>query len=142
MDPRVEEILMARAMMDAEDSPTVADAAMLGAGLGAVGGIGAGQVVRSANQVLSAPINALAARQGLTPAPVNRLKAGPRMAGGLVGLILGGGLGAGIQAAATQNSPAARLLAKAQAQGGELSPDDKRQLADVLESTYAEMGLR
>ena len=42
------------------------------------------------------------------------LKPGYRMAGGLVGAILGGGLGAGARELMISESPAARLLARAQ----------------------------
>ena len=44
-----------------------------------------------------------------------RIKPGMRMAGGLVGAVLGGALGAGTaQQAMIQESPAARMLAKVQ----------------------------
>ena len=60
---------------------------------------------------------------------------GSRMAGGLVGAILGGALGAGTSELMQRESPAARLLAKLQAQGG-LSPIEARELEDVLTQTY------
>ena len=64
-----------------------------------------------------------------------------RMAGGLVGAILGGQLGNTIRQMAMQKSPAGALLAKAQAQG-ELSDVDKAALQQVLADTYSEMGIR
>ena len=64
-----------------------------------------------------------------------------RMAGGLVGAILGGQLGSTIRQMAIQESPAGALLAKAQAQG-ELNDIDKRALQQVLADTYSEMGIR
>ena len=64
-----------------------------------------------------------------------------RMAGGLVGAILGGQLGNTIRQMAIQESPAGALLAKAQAQG-ELNDIDKRALQQVLADTYSEMGIR
>ena len=64
-----------------------------------------------------------------------------RMAGGLVGAILGGQLGNTIRQMAIQESPAGALLAKAQAQG-ELSDVDKAALQQVLADTYSEMGIR
>ena len=87
MDPRVEEILMARAMKDAADKPTSLEALAAGGGAGSIAGMLAGRGIRN------------------------------RMAGGLVGAILGGGLGVGTRNAMISASPAANLLAKAQTEG-------------------------
>ena len=62
------------------------------------------------------------------------------MAGGLVGAILGGGLGAGTRQMMIQESPAAALLAKAQAQG-DLGASDREMLQRILTDTYSTMGL-
>ena len=59
------------------------------------------------------------------------------MAGGLTGLILGGGLGAGMAAMMKQSSPAGELLGKIQAQGGELDGVDERMLAQLLGDIYS-----
>ena len=83
----VEEILMAKAMADAQERPDPAVAMGSGAGLGAAGGMLAGRGVRG------------------------------RLAGGLVGAILGGGLGMGVRQMMIKESPAANMLAKIQAQG-------------------------
>ncbi len=64
---------------------------------------------------------------------------GFRMAGGLVGAVLGGALGAGVRNMAIQQSPAAGLLAKIQA--GTFSEADQIKLEQVLRDTYAQMGL-
>ena len=111
MDPRVEEILMARAMQDAADKPTPLEAITAGGGAGSIAGMLAGG------------------------------KLGKRMAGGLVGVILGGGLGAGTRNMMINNSPAAKILAKAQAQGG-LTSIEIDQLERIIADTYTQMGLR
>ena len=87
MDPRVEEILMARAMQDGANTPTALEALTAGGGAGSIAGMLAGRGIKG------------------------------RMAGGLVGAILGGGLGVGVRNAMIGASPAANLLAKAQTQG-------------------------
>ena len=66
----------------------------------------------------------------------NAVKPGMRFAGGLVGAILGGGLGAGIRQATMQNSPAATLLAKIQT-GQELTPVETQMLENELATTYS-----
>ena len=65
---------------------------------------------------------------------------GFRLAGGLVGAVLGGALGSGVRNTMIANSPAAELLAKAQA--GSMTESDMRKLEAVLEATYQQMGLR
>ena len=64
-----------------------------------------------------------------------------KMAGGLVNMIVSGALGAGIRNMAIEESPAGALLAKAQAQGGELSPEDTMNLQNILAETYREIGI-
>ena len=58
------------------------------------------------------------------------------MAGGLVGAILGGALGAGTAAMMKQNSPAAEILAKLQTQG-DLNAVDQQALQSILADTYS-----
>ena len=58
------------------------------------------------------------------------------MAGGLTGLILGGGLGAGMAAIMKRESDAGALLGKIQAQGGVLDENDELKLAQVLGDLY------
>ena len=111
MASSLEDILLAKAMADAESRPDPAVAmgggAAIGGVLGALPGIGG---VRG------------------------------RMAGGLVGAILGGGLGLGARQAMIQESPAANILAKMQAQGT-LNPMDRVQLQSVLKDMYNNPGL-
>ncbi len=64
-----------------------------------------------------------------------------RMAGGLGGLILGGGLGAGMAQMMQQSSPAGDMLAKIQASGGNLNAMDKMQLEQILADAYNNMGV-
>ena len=111
MASSIEDILMAKALADAESRPDPASAmgggAAVGSVLGALPGIGG---VRG------------------------------RMAGGLVGAILGGGLGLGARNAMVQDSPAAAILAKMQAQGT-LNPMDRNQLQSVLKDIYNNPGM-
>ena len=59
-----------------------------------------------------------------------------RMAGGLTGLILGGGLGAGAAAMMQRESDAGNILGKIQAQNGQLSTADEIALARILGDVY------
>jgi len=70
--------------------------------------------------------------RGRTPA---RFKPGPRMAGGLTGLMLGGGLGAGMASMAKQGE-AGQILGDIQAKG-ELSEYDEMRLAKMLGEFYS-----
>lgn len=125
----IEKVLLARSARDAEEAPSTQAVAIGGAVAGAtVGGL-AGQGVHTVGR----GINAL---RGKKP---NVLKPGARMAGGLVGAILGGALGSGTRDMMVQNSPAAALLAKMQT--GDMSESDMRQLQQVLKETYSDMGI-
>ena len=111
MASSIEDILMAKAMADAEKRP---DPAVAMGGGAAVGGV-------------------LGALPGIGGAR-------GRMAGGLVGAILGGTLGAGARQMMIQDSPAANMLAKMQAQGT-LNPMDRSQLQSVLRDIYNNPGM-
>ena len=111
MASSIEDILMAKAMADAESRP---DPAVAMGGGAAVGGV-------------------LGALPGIGGAR-------GRMAGGLVGAILGGGLGMGARQMMIQDSPAANILAKMQAQGT-LNPMDRQQLQSVLKGIYNNPGM-
>ena len=58
-----------------------------------------------------------------------------RMAGGLVGAVLGGALGGGVRQMMIQDSPAANVLAAMQSKG-QLDPTDQVQLQSVLRDIY------
>ena len=110
MASSIEDILMAKALADAENRPGYGAPI----GLGAIGGAAAGMSL---------------------PGGFKK-----RMAGGLVGAIMGGGLGAGVRQMAVQESPAAALLARLQAQGT-LNVMDRAQLQSVLRDIYNNPGM-
>ena len=118
------------------------EAAQLGGALGATGGALLGAGIGAVPHSLGNAVNALkdrgAAARGMTPVrkPLRALKPGYRMAGGLTGLILGGGLGAGTAALMKRDSEAGRLLGKVQAQGGSINKVDEMQLAQLLGEMY------
>ena len=115
----IEDILLARAQQGQEERIGPATSMVLGAGLGGTAGITVGGMGRR--------LNADGNIQG---------KTGRRMAGGLVGMILGGGLGPAVTQAMTAESPAARMLAKLQTEGT-LSYKDANALQDILADTYS-----
>ncbi len=124
----VEDILLARAMQDQANKPSYGDAAIVGSALGALGGVAAGQPVHA----LGSALNKVSGRQG------RLLKPGFRLAGGLTGLVLGGGLGLGTRALMTETSDAGRLLGKLQA--GTFTEMDKYQLEQLLAASYGKLG--
>ena len=119
------------------------EATQLGGAAGAISGglvgAAAGSVPHKIGNALNDLRDKSAAKRGLTPVkkPMRMLKPGPRMAGGLTGLILGGGLGAGMAAMMKQESEAGRILGKIQAQGGELDEVDERLLQQLLSEMYS-----
>ena len=122
----IEDILLARAQQDEASRPSAGQAAGVGAAGGALLGMMAGQPVHNAGVLL----NKMSGRKA------NPVKPGMRMAGGLVGAILGGALGAGAQQMMIKESPAARMLAKVQTTG-ELSYADQQALENILADTYS-----
>ena len=109
----VQDILLQQAMQDNQNKPDPAVAM-------GVGGTGAGLLGVLAGGALG--------NKG-------------RMAGGLGGLILGGGLGAGMAKMMQQSSPAGNMLATIQAQGGDLNAMQKVQLQQILADAYNNMGV-
>ena len=110
-----------RERLDAQSAGSVIGG-MTGAVLGTTGGMIPHQVGRGVN-----------ALRGKTPNPI---KPGFRMAGGLTGLILGGGLGAGTAALMKKDNEAAQLLGKIQAKGS-LDRYDEQALAELLGDLYS-----
>ena len=134
----IEDILLARAAADEANRPTTEQAVIAGSLLGSLGGVAVGaplhagsELVGSARRLLGRTVGG----NGQKPFG-QRLKPGYRMAGGLVGAILGGGLGAGARELMIQESPAARLLARAQV-NGEMTAADEKMLEDILADTYS-----
>ena len=114
-----EEALMMQAAYDEQDRMQAQNAAGL---LGAAGGAAMGATGGALPHAL------FGKKGGFRP--------GFRMAGGLTGAILGGALGAGTAALMKQDSSAARLLGKIQAQGGQLDELDKMALSNELTNIY------
>ena len=120
-----EEQLLFQAVKDEEERLQQAQAAgLLGAG---VGGVALGTVGNGLHQI-GRGVNVLAGRKP------NRAKPGFRLAGGLTGMIVGGGLGAGVSAMMQRESPAARLLAKIQT--GNMDEYSTKELENILATTY------
>ena len=116
----LEEILAYKAAEKAAEGDGIRNmGTVLGATGGSLLGMMAGIPVHKAGNAVNAIRDGLAARQGLSAPrqPLKALKPGYRMAGGLVGMIVGGGLGNAIAAQAVAENPAAELLAKLQVQG-------------------------
>lgn len=130
MNRDIEQILLAKAAQDAEQGPRLSDMVALGAGGGAAIGALAG-----------VPFDAVGRGIGKLRGTNRMLKPGLRMAGGLVGAIIGGGLGAvAQQAAIRETGEAGSLLAKIQSQGG-MDPLDQVRLEAVLKDAYSQQGL-
>ena len=126
MNPDIEKILLAQAAREAEQGPKLSDSVALGVG----GGVALGAA-------LGTPVNAVQGMFGKRP----MFKPGARMAGGLVGALIGGGLGAlAQQQAIRETGEAGALLAKIQAQGG-MSAQDELMMERVLRDAYTQQGL-
>ena len=138
LPPDIEQMLIAAAVDRAQSAPSNELAMGAGAAVGGLAGVGIGSVPHSIGNSINGVKDALAARQGLTPKR-NMLKTGPRMAGGLIGLIAGGGLGNGVRNMMINNSPEAEILARYQA--GIPAPGDDIRLQQLLADQYKKMGL-
>ena len=125
----VQDILLQQAMRDQQERPDPAVAMGVGATGGAMLGALAGAPLNTAGQMLNRAT-------GRTP---RGLRPGFRMAGGLLGAITGGALGAGAANMMRQSSPAGEMLARIQATGGKLSPMDEMRLQSILTDTYNNM---
>lgn len=131
MNPDIEKILLAQAAKEAEQGPRLSDAIAVGAGGGAGMGALVGAVPYGLSEMFRTGNKSLGQR--LTP--------GTRMAGGLIGAVLGGGLGAALQSqAVNEPSGAGALLAKIQAQGG-INPEDQAELEMALRKAYSQQGI-
>jgi hypothetical protein len=130
----IEDILLARAAADEASRPTTEQVATAGAIGGSLLGVAAGSIPHAGSELVGSA-KRLVTRAGDKPI-MSRVKPGYRMAGGLVGAILGGALGAGARQIMIQESPAARLLARAQV-NGEMTAADEKMLEDILADTYS-----
>ena len=127
-----EELLLFKAVKDEQEYQ---DSLSQGGMVGGIGGAALGTLVGTVPHKLGNALNRLKGTQTKTIA--RSLKPGFRMAGGLTGLILGGGLGAGMAALMKKDSDAGQLLGKIQAQGGELDEIDRMQLSKLLGDMYS-----
>ena len=127
----VEEALLMKAVQDEIEAQ---EATQLGGVLGAGGGALMGAAAGIVPHKLGNAVNALRGRNQKSVA--RTLKPGYRMAGGLTGLILGGGLGAGMAAMMKRDSEAGALLGKIQAQKGQLDEVDQQNLGRLLGDMY------
>ena len=94
MASSIEDILYAKALAEAE-GPNLGTSVGVGAAGGALAGLIPGSMFHSAGR----GINKVSGRQQ------NRFTTGSRFAGGLVGAILGGALGAGVRDTMIRSSP-------------------------------------
>ena len=136
MSVNIEDILLLKSQQESanrDNSLGIAAGGTLGAALGALGG--RPRHTEGQQSLLNRLTKELGGPQQLNPG-LHKARPGARMAGGLVGLILGGGLGAGTSALMQRESPAARMLAKIQA-GGELNALEVQELENVLTDTYS-----
>ena len=126
-----EELLLFKAVKDEQERQDAMEQAGM---VGGVGGAALGALGGTVPHKLGNALNRLKGTQTKTIA--RSLKPGFRMAGGLTGLILGGGLGAGMSALMKKDSDAGQLLGKIQAQGGQLDEMDQMQLSKLLGEMY------
>jgi hypothetical protein len=111
MDATIREILESKAREQADTEKTIGDVVIpIGGGSGSVLGVMAGKGVKG------------------------------RMAGGLIGLLAGGGLGEVAKRELLGDNRPAELLAAIQVQGG-LTPGQARELESMVADSYSARGL-
>ena len=135
MLPTPEQVLQQRIIQQNEGLGSPEAAGTMGAALGA----GAGVLMGSVPHAIGNVGNKLVGRDA-NKGIGRMLRPGHRMAGGLVGLVLGGGLGAAARNEMISGSPEAALMAKLQVQGT-LNPDEEVQLQRMIQDTYSKMGI-
>ena len=126
----IEDILRQRAAQDAQERQ---ESQQLGGTLGAIGGSVLGVAGGAVPHTVGNLLRPKAVKEGLGILSAGR--PGFRMAGGLVGALLGGVAGAGMANTVKNSSPAGELLAKIQATG-ELSVQDQMALETILADSY------
>ena len=139
----IEAILQAKIAEENQMASQAGQIAMVpGALIGGTLGYDVGNTMHSADQVrtqLGDRVRAMVGDKPREPGMLNRITPGNRMAGTLVGAIIGGGLGKVAMEQALQTD-AGRLLAKAQMQG-DLNDVDKQQLQNMVTEYYNSQGL-
>ena len=121
-------------MKAVQDEIEAKEATQLGGVLGGAGGALLGTAAGTIPHKIGNAVNKLRGRE--KKGPIRTLKPGHRMAGGLTGMILGGGLGAGMAAIMKRDSEAGRLLGKIQAQDGAMDETDEAILTKLLSDMY------
>ena len=132
----IEDLLLAKLAQEKEQSGA---APIIGAASGAaIGGL-AGQGAHTVGNQINKLKDRLAQGQGLSRSKMQNLKGrvtpGNRMAGGLVGLILGGALGEGTRRMMIDGSPTSKMLAKLQTNHDGLSEQELMQLEELVQAT-------
>ena len=134
MSYTVEDILAAK-MLAEQQNPDPAVAMTVGATGGAMLGATIGEVPHQLGRAINTGRQVASKARSGKGINVNRIKPGSRMAGGLIGTILGGGLGLGMAEAMKNSSPAGALLSKISQEG--MTPNNEAQLQRAMAySTY------
>jgi len=132
----LQSLLMRQAILDEENRLQPEQGAALGATAGAVLGTLTGVPIHMMGQGKINRADKMAAEAGMSVAPrqvmKDRMRPGARMAGGLVGALAGGALGAGTAELVKRESPSARLIAKIQTQNGRLTPQDEQIMEGII----------
>ena len=132
----IQALLMRQALLDEKERLQPEQGAALGATTGAVLGTLTGMPIHMLGQGKINRADKMAAEAGMSVAPrqmvKDRIRPGARMAGGLVGALVGGALGAGTSELMKRESPSARLIAKIQTQNGQLTPQDEQLVEGII----------
>ena len=153
----IEQALYLQALENSSGQATPEEAALYGAGIGGGLGLGAGVAAHNLGRLINDlkdrvspyyPTEKAKLAQDSKGNPLtmrsqtavprnqrNRFMPGNRMAGGLVGFVLGGGAGPAIAQSLTGESDEARLLAKLQV-GAELNEIELAMLEDIATKHY------
>lgn len=137
MSINIEDVLLLKAKQDAvareENGGAIAAGALMGGATGAL--MGSPRHSRGQSALTQRLYDRVQVPNLPQQNPLQKGRPGARMAGGLVGAILGGALGPGVKNMMTSESPAANILATLQTRG-ELTQAEERQLEEILSDTY------
>ena len=139
-EEQILKVLSRRALVDEQNRFDGPEGGTIGALAGSTLGVAVGHPFEVARANKIAYADDIMRAQGAKPTLNQQIRdraPGKRMAGGLIGAMVGGGLGAGTAELVKRESPAARLIAKIQTQGGRISPADAAQLQELLTDTYS-----
>lgn len=128
LPPDIEELLVAKMLQKQADKPSNELAMGAGAAVGGLAGVGMAYPAHKVGQGL-----------GHLRGTNHMLKPGLRMAGGLVGAVLGGALGPAVRDQMINNSAEAEILARFKA--GIPAPGDDIRLQQLLADQYRQIGI-